>query len=1260
MSAKVRRATVSDLDELARIGTDDERKLWSGLADNKYKSKQYVDAARLYQKAVDRHNDAYSQNCLADCYYKGQGVNMDHRQAIVLYTRSARQGYAHAQQNLAECYATIETIHEIMDHVALYRNDRSCESRPLVKKKRMFHRAALLWYEKAAEQGLAESQFRLAQCLYEGMNGSVSVDRTNAIKWCKEANKQGHKGAEELLDDILNNPDEDVPSCDLKIGDRVMVWTGKRSARGGEWEMRTVILFGDRSEVVYGKGTNDWCLLEDTYMVKNEEDFASCGGKVHLNDFNWDPECWCGPEKPIGYFLETENEPGDNEAFGRAIRPVKKYNPGSGPASKWVDIPQKASVLQSVDEVLDLGVDADSPQPGGSSEQTQETQSKGNSNLSPQAKAGTKRLWSNEERELLNRLVKERGTSSKDWSEKAKLLNTGRTSRAVMSFYYSTLRPLEMATVQDEATEILARLRTGTASSDADPVQQMICFSEGPDGIDLPDGSKYKGDWKGGASCGTLQRHGKGTWTNSDGAKYEGDFQDDKKHGKGTYTWPDGSKYEGYWKDGFRHGKGTETWPDGYKYEGDFQNGERHGKGTETWPDGRKYEGYWKDGERNGKGTVTLSDGRKYKGDWKNDKKHGKGTYTWPDGSKYEGDWKDDKRHGKGTWAHPDGNKYEGDYQDGKRHGKGTETWPDGYKYEGDYQDGKRHGKGTMNYADKSVYEGEWQNDEHHGQGTLIFHEPQILFTDVCYSRYEGGWKDGLQHGKGILAYTNGDTYQGTWQNGKTGTYDDNHWYGEGRIIYTNGDEYTGSLFDNVRHGKGTMAYAEGAEYKGDWHDGKRHGKGAWTRSDGVKYEGDWQNDKRHGKGTYTYGDKAKYEGDWQEDEEHGKGIYTEADGSKYEGDWQNGKEHGKGTMTYVGEAEYEGDWKEGKWHGKGTYTELDGSKYEGDWQDGKRHGKGTNTYGDKAKYEGDWERCKYEDDWQNNKIKYEGDWQNDKWHGKGTMTFSDGSVYEGDFQDGNRHGKGIMTELNGTKYEGAYQDDQPHGKGTFINLDDGNKYEGEWQNGAEHGKGTMTWSDGSVYEGDFQDGLRHGKGTWTRSDGVKTEGDWKYDFPNGKGTQIHTDGRKYEGDFQDGKMHGNGTMTYPDGSEYEGEWQDGRAVNLLKRKHSVFHEANVQLREAATTKDFETHSARRRKVARSREIAHGDGSRCKAKHLHEVPGAIDRECGISYSVSDLLTMREELFGEMLDYLVSKKRVHILAVPHIEKERKQMQSPTKA
>ena len=55
-----------------------------------------------------------------------------------------------------------------------------------------------------------------------------------------------------------------------------------------------------------------------------------------------------------------------------------------------------------------------------------------------------------------------------------------------------------------------------------------------------------------------LKRTGKGTYTWSSGAKYEGDYNEGKRHGHGIYTFPTGEIYDGAWVDGVKSGEGKQ------------------------------------------------------------------------------------------------------------------------------------------------------------------------------------------------------------------------------------------------------------------------------------------------------------------------------------------------------------------------------------------------------------------------------------------------------------------------------------------------------------------------------------------------------------------------------------------------------------------------------------------------------------------------------------------------------------------------------
>mmetsp|Transcript_15016 Transcript_15016/g.35543 ORF Transcript_15016/g.35543 Transcript_15016/m.35543 type:complete len:364 (-) Transcript_15016:31-1122(-) len=155
----------------------------------------------------------------------------------------------------------------------------------------------------------------------------------------------------------------------------------------------------------------------------------------------------------------------------------------------------------------------------------------------------------------------------------------------------------------------------------------------------------------------------------------------------------DGARYQGDWADNKKDGFGTLTSPDGTRYEGEFRANKRHGKGTLLIRRGGKYR-------------------KKYTGDWANNKRDGMGVYFYDDGAKYEGEWVAGKRHGRGKMAYVSGEVYQGDWVDDKRSGLGVLTLTDGNHYEGHWHNDKKEGPGRFFYlTTRKMYEGEWADD---------------------------------------------------------------------------------------------------------------------------------------------------------------------------------------------------------------------------------------------------------------------------------------------------------------------------------------------------------------------------------------------------------------------------------------------------------------------------------------------------------------------------------------------------------------------
>ena len=237
------------------------------------------------------------------------------------------------------------------------------------------------------------------------------------------------------------------------------------------------------------------------------------------------------------------------------------------------------------------------------------------------------------------------------------------------------------------------------------------------------DGSKEIGTWKNNKLNGYAIKY----FANGS-IKQEGIFKDDEFLYAQTKTLPS-CPSSGYFHNCF----GTYTWDDGAKYIGEWQNDKTHGQGTQTWVSGEKYVGEWQNGKRHGHGTYTFSNGDKYVGKYKNDNRNGQGTFTYSNGDKYVGEYKDGDINGFGTftfgsnseWA---GDKYVGEFENDKFYGKGTYTFSNGSKHVGIWENNKLNGYAIKYFADGSIdQEGIFKDDEFlYAQET----SPNIIIKD--------------------------------------------------------------------------------------------------------------------------------------------------------------------------------------------------------------------------------------------------------------------------------------------------------------------------------------------------------------------------------------------------------------------------------------------------------------------------------------------------------------------------------------------------
>lgn len=130
-----------------------------------------VDIVRLEKGAAA--GDAYDQLNLGAAYDNGLGVKRDIDKALLWYQKAAEQGLAEAQFNLAHLL-----VSEELSAVA-----------------------AAGWMLKAAEQGMLDAEYLMGVIYAEGLG--VEMNKEEARRWLHQAEAKGHTEAQRFLKEMV-------------------------------------------------------------------------------------------------------------------------------------------------------------------------------------------------------------------------------------------------------------------------------------------------------------------------------------------------------------------------------------------------------------------------------------------------------------------------------------------------------------------------------------------------------------------------------------------------------------------------------------------------------------------------------------------------------------------------------------------------------------------------------------------------------------------------------------------------------------------------------------------------------------------------------------------------------------------------------------------------------------------------------------------------------------------------------------------------
>ena len=188
--------------------------------------------------------------------------------------------------------------------------------------------------------------------------------------------------------------------------------------------------------------------------------------------------------------------------------------------------------------------------------------------------------------------------------------------------------------------------------------------------------------------------------------------------------------------------------------------------------------------------------------------------------------------------------------------------------------------------------------------------------------------------GKGKLSWANGDTFEGTLQNGKR--------HGKGLFIWANGQRYHGDWVNDSSTGQATVDFTNGDHYEGATVNGTPIGLGSMRFASGDTYKGSFLAGKPNGAGVYIWKNGQQFEGDWKSGKPNGQGKLRFANGDSYEGTVSDGMPDQSGRFTWASGDTYTGQWKAGLKEGQGTFTWTSGDRWEGVYEKDQQTSNGT------------------------------------------------------------------------------------------------------------------------------------------------------------------------------------------------------------------------------------------------------------------------------------------------------------------------------
>lgn len=373
---------------------------------------------------------------------------------------------------------------------------------------------------------------------------------------------------------------------------------------------------------------------------------------------------------------------------------------------------------------------------------------------------------------------------------------------------------------------------------------------------------------------------------------------------------------------------------------------------------------------------------------------------------------------------------------------------------------------------------------------------------------YEGYWRDGKRHGSGRLTTVQGDVCEGIWT--------DDQFTGCGQCLVSSGTNRIGQFKEGKLHGFGILKEAN-SMFFGEFEEGQRKGIGVLYMSAREITVGNWTIEGLQGQGLELMLSGVRW-GSYESGQLHGDATNIDANGIRYEGGWRRGQKQGKGVEFYPAE-HFTGLWNQDNITPNGVYN------YSEEYR--LRYEKKTNArYRKRAKASLELSESVLAEPWlhrigpaDNSEGVYEGQVSRKaQRHGYGVQRYAEnGDVYEGDWRQDGRWGQGRLRSRGGQVCEGVWEMDTFTGWGSCIYANE-TSVKGQWQAGKLQGIAQIH-AQNSMKMGEYEANRAHGVQLHYVSSTEFTVGHWKQGVLSGHLLTLHNDSIQLSY-YEAGKLH--------------------------------------------------------------------------------------------------------------------------------------------